>query len=187
MNARTLAFLALIPAAAAAQGYADLGQSTAGFLPVTPPANFEFPADHAPHPGFRIEWWYVTANLQGPDGTPYGAQWTLFRQALTPGPDRSGWQSPVVWMGHAAATSATEHRFAETFARGGIGQAGVTLGPFAAWIDDWTLTGDDDLSRLQMIAAGDDFSYDLALAADTPPVPQGENGYSMKSPQGQAS
>ena len=33
-------------------------------------------------------------------------------------------------MAHAAATSATAHRFAETFARGGIGQAGVTLAPF---------------------------------------------------------
>ena len=58
-----------------------------GFTPVTAPADLAFPRDHAPHPGFRIEWWYVTANLAGPDGTPYGAQWTLFRQAMAPAPD----------------------------------------------------------------------------------------------------
>ena len=140
MNAKALAFLLFLPAAASAQGYAGLGTGAAGFTPVTAPAALAFPRDHAPHPGFRIEWWYVTADLTGPDGTPYGAQWTLFRQATVPGPDRPGWSSPDLWMGHAAATSATEHRFAETFARGGIGQAGVTLDPFHAWIDDWTMT-----------------------------------------------
>lgn len=186
MNARFLALLALLPTSALAQGYAGLGEQATGFTPVTPPAHLSFPADHAPHPGFRIEWWYVTANLAGPDGTAYGAQWTLFRQALVPGPDRPGWESPVVWMGHAAATSAGEHRFAETFARGGIGQAGVTPAPFAAWIDDWSLAG-TDIDHLAMRAAGDGFAYDLRLAATTPPVPQGDNGYSLKSPEGQAS
>lgn len=186
MNASLLALALLLPGAALAQGYAGLGDQASGFTPVTPPAHLAFPADHGPHEGFRIEWWYVTANLTGPDGTPYGAQWTLFRQALAPGPDKPGWDSPAVWMGHAAATSAGEHRFAETFARGGIGQAGVTPEPFAAWIDDWTLAG-PDINHLAMRAAGEGFAYDLTLTATTPPVPQGVGGYSLKSPEGQAS
>ena len=28
----------------------------------------EFPADHARHPDYRIEWWYYTGNLEGGDG-----------------------------------------------------------------------------------------------------------------------
>ncbi|MFO1210594.1 MAG: lipocalin-like domain-containing protein [Amaricoccus sp.] len=185
--------LALLPAAAAPQGYAGLDAPAAGFAPVTAPALLSFPRDHGPHPDFRLEWWYVTANLTGPDGTAYGAQFTLFRQATAPGPEAPGWQSNQIWMGHAAATSATSHRFAETFARGGIGQAGAAAAPFHAWIDAWDLAatppppGADALARLRLTAAGDGFAYDLALAADTPPVAEGEAGYSVKSTAGQAS
>ena len=184
----TLAVQALaLPALAAAQGYAGLATDAEGFAAVTPPARLAFPRDHGPHPDFRIEWWYVTADLEGPDGTPYGIQWTLFRQAMAPG-DRPGWESPQVWMAHAAATSATDHRFAETFARGGVGQAGVALSPFRAVIDDWSMTGpDDSLAALTLCAEGKGFAYDLHLATDRPPVPQGDNGYSVKSARGQAS
>lgn len=66
-------------AAAHAQGFAGLGQTTDGFDLPAPETRFVFPEDHGPHNTFRIEWWYVTANLQTSDGTPYGIQWTLFR------------------------------------------------------------------------------------------------------------
>ena len=66
---------------ALAQGFAGLGMSGQGFAPVTPGKTFAFPADHGPHPDYRIEWWYVTANLVDSAGVAYGAQWTLFRQA----------------------------------------------------------------------------------------------------------
>ena len=89
-----------------------------------------FPEDFGAHPDFRIEWWYLTANLKDASGNSYGAQWTLFRQAMEPGPEREGWSNQQVWMGHAAVTSAAEHLFAETLARGGIGQAGVTAHHF---------------------------------------------------------
>ena len=85
-----------------------------------------FPEDFGAHPGFRIEWWYLTANLKDASGASYGAQWTLFRQAMEPGLEREGWSNQNVWMGHAAVTSAAEHLFSETLARGGIGQAGVS-------------------------------------------------------------
>jgi predicted secreted hydrolase len=185
--------LALVPGAAAPQGYAGLDTGGAGFAPVTAPARLAFPRDHGPHPGFRLEWWYVTANLTGPDGTGYGAQWTLFRQATAPGPGEPGWSSNQIWMGHAAVTSASLQRTAETFARGGIGQAGVEAAPFHAWIDAWDLAataapaGADALARLRLTAAGDGFAYDLALSTDRPPVLQGDAGYSVKSTAGQAS
>lgn len=186
----SLAALALpgaLPGSLSAQGYAGLGTDAEGFAAVTPGTRLVFPRDHGPHPDFRIEWWYVTAVLSGPGGTAFGAQWTLFRQAMAPG-ERPGWASPQVWMAHAAVTTATDHRFAETFARGGIGQAGVSLSPFRAVIDDWSLLGDDDsLAALALHAGGPGFAVDLALATDRPPVPQGDAGYSVKSDAGQAS
>jgi predicted secreted hydrolase len=57
------AWLAL-GAVARAQGFAGLDEKADGFARVTPGRAFSFPADHGPHPEFRIEWWYVTANMR---------------------------------------------------------------------------------------------------------------------------
>ena len=119
------------------KGFAGLGNQAAAFKPVVPGRAFSFPADHGPHDGFRIEWWYVTANLKDDQGNEFGAQWTLFRSALNAAPEQAGWGNPIIWLGHAAVTSATVHHAAERYARGGVGQAGVNLTPFSAWIDDW--------------------------------------------------
>ena len=169
-----------------AQGFGGLGRDTSGFSQVTPGRAFAFPQDHGAHPGFRTEWWYVTANLKDKAGVVYGAQWTLFRQAMEPGEEREGWRSQIAWMGHAAVTTANEHLFREIFARGGVGQAGVSEQPFRAWIDDWTLAAQSDQS-LSMSAHGDGFRYALTLTSDKPAVLQGDGGFSRKSPQGQAS
>ena len=53
----------------------------------------------------------------------------------------SSWDNSQIWMGHAAVTDRNSHYFAEKFARGGVQQAGVTMEPFNAWIDDWNLKG----------------------------------------------
>ncbi|MFD3191435.1 lipocalin-like domain-containing protein [Sedimentitalea sp. HM32M-2] len=190
MNVKAL-FLVLsliLPAPAAAQGFADLGSAANAFAVPQPDTVLRFPADHGAHPDFRIEWWYLTATLTGADGRPYGVQWTLFRSAMRPG-EAPGWRSPQLWMGHAALTSATEHHVAERVARGGIGQAGVQADPFRAWIDDWTMQGTDKggLNRLSLTARGAAFRYELDLQADAPLVLHGDRGYSVKSAAGQAS
>ncbi|TNC48310.1 iron ABC transporter permease [Rubellimicrobium rubrum] len=181
MNARAL-LLALWPLAAQAQGFAGLGTSIEGYALPQPGTEFAFPADHGAHPAFRIEWWYVTANLQAEDGTPYGLQWTLFRSALAPG----GSEEAQVWMGHAAVTTPEGHFVTERLARGGTGQAGVVADPFEAWIDEWRLAG-DDLETATLSAQGPDFGYDVTLTAQGPIVLQGDQGYSVKSEDGQAS
>ncbi|KHQ54545.1 lipocalin-like domain-containing protein [Mameliella alba] len=185
MNARLIAFLLLWPVAALGQGFAGLGTDATGFAIPAPDPVFDFPADHGPHPDYRIEWWYVTANLAGPDGTDYGVQWTLFRSALAPG-EGEGWISPQVWFAHAAVTTPGAHHVAERFARGGIGQAGVTAQPFDAWIDDWQMTG-ETLDKVTLTASGTEFRYDLRLAAQGPLVFHGDRGFSVKSAEGQAS
>src|SRR6516162_2814932 len=92
-----LALLSLKGRRALAQGFAGLAESAQGYAQVTPGRHFSFPADHGPHPDFRIEWWYVTANLVDGDGAAYGAQWTLFRQALAPGERSEGWDNQQIW------------------------------------------------------------------------------------------
>lgn len=192
MNARVLFTVFLLLASPAlAQGFAGLGGDAAGFAMPQRGVALSFPQDHGAHPAYRIEWWYLTANLKGADGKDYGAQWTLFRSALAP-EDKPGWQSPQLWMGHAALTTPSTHYSAERVGRGGIGQAGVGLAPFAAAIDDWNMTSKaapkaDPLSALAVTAGGEGFSYRLDLVARGPLVRQGEQGYSVKSAQGQAS
>ena len=186
MIARALLFVLLVAAGAArGQGFAGLGTDAEGFALPERGAAITFPEDHGAHPEFRIEWWYLTANLQAADGARYGVQWTLFRTALAPR-EAGGWQSPQLWMGHAGLTTASRHHHAERLARGGVGQAGVTAEPFAAWIDDWRVAG-PSLSEVTVTASGPGFGYALDLDAEGPFVFHGEDGYSVKSAEGQAS
>ena len=124
-----------------AQGFAGLGAEAEGFAVPSRETRLSFPADHGAHPNFRIEWWYLTANLSDAEGRGYGVQWTLFRTALAPA-ETEGWSSPNLWLGHAALTTAERHFVEERRARGGIGQAGAAADPFAVWIDEWRIEGD---------------------------------------------
>ena len=189
VRAVLVAFLVVIAAAggALAQGFAGLGSAASdGFATPQRDRALRFPADHGAHPAFRIEWWYITANLRTDDGRDLGVQWTLFRSALAPEAGQ-GWAAPQIWMGHAAVTTATGHFTAERLARGGIGQAGAVASPFRAWIDGWEMAGDPATGPVALRAAGVDFAYDLTLAASRPLVAHGDGGYSEKSDSGQAS
>jgi len=168
-----------------AQGFAGLGAASDDFAQPEPRA-FVFPQDHGAHPDFRIEWWYITANLTDADGVPMGIQWTLFRSARALA-DAGSWQSAQAWMGHAAVTTPDDHRVSERLARGGTGQAGVQTTPFSAWIDDWAFEGDDGWQSMALRASGASFNYDLNLTAGGPLVAHGDNGFSVKSEAGQAS
>ncbi|WP_406644747.1 lipocalin-like domain-containing protein [Aliisedimentitalea scapharcae] len=178
-----LAFL--MPLAALAQGFAGLGTQADGFAIPDRSTVLRFPQDHGAHPQYRIEWWYLTANLRDDTGQAYGVQWTLFRSALRPD-DTPGWKNGQLWMGHAALTTSDQHYVAERLARGGIGQAGVTAVPFSAWIDEWQMAG-ATLDNVSLRASGSEFSYDLSLQARGPLVLHGTHGYSVKSASGQAS
>ena len=184
MNARTVLqfLLCVLPSLAVAQGFAGLGQATGEYALPDPKVRFTFPDDHGPHPKFRVEWWYVTANLKDTDGVDYGVQWTLFRNALSP----SGRPEDQAWMGHAAVSTPAGHLFSERLSRGGIEQASVTAAPFEAFIDEWRMAG-PDLADVSITAQSHQFRYDLELSSEGPFVPHGENGHSVKSFEGQAS
>jgi len=193
---------------ASSQGFAGLGSEAKGFREAGPGIDLRFPEDHGPHPDFRIEWWYLTANLEDATGEPLGVQWTLFRQAQQPPAERletpGAWAAEQLWMAHMAVSRGDTHRVAERFARSDSqasdperDPAGVTASPFRAWLDHWTLisrigpTGGDRLDRLTLSArAGPDddrFGYRLDLEAQGPLVRHGENGFSQKAADGEGS
>ena len=185
--------LALVAVLAHAQdSLGDLRDPGIGFAQVTPGKTLQFPLDHGAHPDYRIEWWYLTANLSDGDGRQWGLQWTLFRQALSPQPVNSGWNSNQIWMGHAAITTPDGHYHEQRFARGGIGQAGVEQisdrGNFNAWIDDWEWRSSSaDLLPATLKFSVDDHDVIMLLEQTGQLVANGIEGYSQKSAQGQAS
>ena len=173
-------------------GLAVLAQSADAYAQARPGQPLIFPRDHGPHPDFRIEWWYLTANLRDPAGQRYGAQWTLFRLAVQPqGTATTGGtsQNNQVFMAHMAITTPTEHLSFQRYARGGGPQgetrAGVTARPFSAWLDDWSLrsTGDDWLP-LEVRARQGDNSLHLQLQSTAPLILQGDAGFSAKHADG---
>ena len=118
----------------------------------------------------------------GPDGTPYGLQWTLFRTALAPGgaPERPALDGPRR-RHHARppTTSPSASRAAAPARRAS------TPDPFEAWIDEWRFAGIDDGT---LTAQGRGLGLRPRPRRDQGPlVLQGDGGYSVKSEDGQAS
>ncbi len=172
--------------------FAVLAQSAEGYAEARPDQALKFPRDHGPHPGFRIEWWYLTANLQDTSGKPYGAQWTLFRLAAQPPglhEAKNPWQSEQVYMAHFAITTPRGHSAFQRYSRGGehgdAARAGVNAMPFTAWLDDWSLqsTGSDWLP-MEVRARQDNHAIRFDLEGTGPLVLQGEEGFSQKHPNG---
>lgn len=152
------------------------------FEPVVKGEPIIFPKDYGEHPEYLAEWWYLTANLTTETGKEIAVQWTLFRMA-TSDEELSGWKTPQMYMAHAVITAKDKIWATERFARGGIGQAGVRLKPFRAWLDNWSwraatsepFPGDLEFSDDNMLAR-------LHIKQDGPIVLQGDKGYSKKHP-----
>jgi predicted secreted hydrolase len=171
------------------------GVAEEGFLRAAGPREFSFPADHAQHPGFRNEWWYLTGNLDADDGRHYGYQLTFFSIALKPPgaaqQPASAWDSNTLWMAHFAVTDRagnTHHAF-ERFSRGNPGLAGVDAAtgaagsPWRVWLDDWRVDGShtEDSFPWHLQAGEGDLQLSLQLQAGKAPVLQGDAGLSRKS------
>lgn len=184
-------FVALIAGVlimAASSGDLAAGE-TPGFLQVTGPCRLEFPRDHAPHPGFRTEWWYYTGNLKSETGRQFGYQLTFFRYQLTPfgGAARwpnppSAWRSRQIYTAHAAVSdiSAKRHLQAERSGRQALGIAG-----WVQWGSDvtlyhrgWSAVIFPNAHRITV--RDDDFGFELDLIPSKPPARHGIDGYSRK-------
>ncbi len=185
-------FFDFVYLARAQDPYELLRQEAAGFETVVAGREFIFPVDHFPHESFKIEWWYLTANLEDSEGNDYGVHWTLFRQAMNPRSNLGGWQSNQTWMAHSALSTPTGFSFSQRFSRGGIGQAGVATSSdgihFEAWMDDWVWKG-SGLSPIpgNLYATTPEGRFELSMSSSNQWVLQGDAGFSQKSEHGQAS
>ena len=161
---------------------------TSGFKKAIEPRTFSFPADHGPHDGYAVEWWYFTGNLTASNGRELGYQFTLFRSAIVPPtedvPTSSAWRSDAAFMGHLAVTDVTGQRFFahERFSREAIGLAGAQAAPFRVWLDDWQVQSDDPaVQSMRLVASEGEIGLDLTLDSSQPPLLQGDAGLSQKS------
>lgn len=110
----------------------DLLQSSAddlsSYAKPTVDTQIEFPDAHQPKKAYRIEWWYLTANLRTETGQTLGTQWTLFRVAI----DHKHW-----YFAHSALADLQFHHSAFRSGREELGNVIIAQQPFSARIDDW--------------------------------------------------
>jgi predicted secreted hydrolase len=158
----------------------EANASNKAFANVIPGYNITFPLDHSSHPEFAVEWWYITANLTDKQNTPYALQWTLFRFASDT--QSTPWSDAQQYMGHVGLRDGKQAWFEERFARGGVGNAGISSIPFNAFIDDWQWLAQTS----EMFPSTLKFTIDtqikisLDFTTDKPFALHGEQGFSRK-------
>jgi predicted secreted hydrolase len=160
-----------------------------GFMQVTGPCRFSFPADHGPHTDYRTEWWYYTGNVTDGDNRRFGFQLTFFRSGLRPPDERKQWPDPAsawrtdqIYLAHAAISDigGGRHLQAERMARPVLSMAGVDQvgGMVTIHLHGWQAVISPQGHRLQ--ASADAFALTLDLTSDKPVVMHGDGGYSRK-------
>ena len=154
------------------------------FSIVKPDVALSFPADYGAHPNFRTEWWYVTGWLETANKKPLGFQITFFRSATEH--DRSNpsaFAPSQLIIGHAAlsdpAVGKLQHD--QRSARAGFGLAYAKIGETDVKLDDWQLQRSVDGSYVARVPTRD-FTLQLKLVPNSPPMLQGDRGYSRKGP-----
>jgi predicted secreted hydrolase len=158
-----------------------------GFRRAVEPRAFDFPADHGPHPEYRIEWWYFTGNLMADEGRRFGYQLTFFRRALAAGPvsRSSAWGARQVYMAHFALTDVGGGRFHAfgRFSRAALELAGARSRPFRAWVEKWEAgSAGEAFLPLRLRAEEEGVSIDLTLTSSKDVVFHGDRGLSVKGP-----
>jgi predicted secreted hydrolase len=155
---------------------------------VLPDTRLRFPHDHGAHPGFRTEWWYITGWLARDDGREAAFQVTFFRvRTLHPEANPSRFAPTHLMLAHAALALPERGTLlhGERSGRIATGLAGAEVGDTRVWVgpaaDRWLLERDPATDRYRTRVRTADFSFDLALAPDGPPLLQGEAGFARRS------
>jgi predicted secreted hydrolase len=146
-------------------------------------APLAFPRDHASHPDYRTEWWYVTGWLRDDGGGEFGIQVTFFRNRPRVAEDNpSRFAARELVFAHAAIADPRHGRLRhdQRAARSGFGLAGADTDRARVWIDDWSLALDGDAYVVRIRAA--EFAFDLRFASTQAVLLQGDAGLSRKGP-----
>lgn len=156
-----------------------------GWTRVLPGVELEYPRDHGAHFDHRIEWWYVTGQLEAADGRAFGFQFTVFRSGLggAPEPDASPLRATQVLAGHLAVTDVQGQRtrFAERLRRAGSPLAHAAREDLDLAVEDWSLRrSPDDRLRIEAADPASGIGLALELEPEKPLVLHGADGYSSK-------
>jgi predicted secreted hydrolase len=150
------------------------------FPTVTPGKVLEFPRDAGSHPEYRVEWWYVTGQLETRRGA-MGFQVTFFRLRNPDAEANPSRFSPKqLLFAHAALADPAQGRLLhdQRSARALEGLVEAKAGDTAVRIDDWMLERAGGAYRARVAAA--DFALELTLTPTQPVLPQGDRGFSRK-------
>ncbi|MCX7257002.1 MAG: carotenoid 1,2-hydratase [Polaromonas sp.] len=171
---------------------AGLAGCTAGLTGWSDPARalplktLAFPRDRGAHPGFRIEWWYITGQAvsSAADRRQFGFQVTFFRtrvegtQGMT-----SRFAAQQLLFAHAAITDVAGQKLwhDQRIARSGFGVASASEQDMALKLRDWSLTASG--GRYKADLPSSDFSIQLQFAETQSVLLQGNQGLSGKGPE----
>jgi predicted secreted hydrolase len=159
------------------------------FGPLDPKQKLSFPRDHGSHDDARVEWWYVTGQLDTASGKRLGFQLTFFRTGIADEPKgarTSAFAARDLFLAHFARTDVTAgtFRFSERIHRTGVGAAFAREDRLDVANEDWRL--EEVGGRLILYAEGGGEEVSLVLTPEKPPVVHGEGGLSRKGPEGDA-
>ena len=156
--------------------------SVLSFDSVTPGKKIEFPRDAGAHLGHRIEWWYVTGNLETKRG-PMGFQVTFFRWR-NPDADAnpSRFSPKQLLFAHAALADPSKGKLLadQRSARIVEGVAYASAADTDVAIDDWRLAREGTGYRARI--PGETFALELDFMPTQPVMLQGDRGFSRKGP-----
>lgn len=153
------------------------------------PRALRFPEDFGAHPDTRTEWWYITGQLLAGAQT-YGFQVTFFRSRTDVAPGHaSRFAARQLIFAHAAVTDLPNRKLLhdQRIAREGFEIARAASGDTAVKLRDWSLVreGPVDASRYRTRVGSEHAGFSLALdlLAASPPLLQGQAGFSRKGPR----
>ena len=173
-------------------------QSPEGYLVPQLNPKLSFPAAHGSHPGYRIEWWYLTGHLfakseeEPTRSRRFGIQATFFRLAQRSGMkdvEGAAFGTSQLYLAHMALTDVDGKRFyhEERLNREGW-DASAKVGDLDVHNGNWSLRRVEGLAALDategsMTLRGSilsDVSFDLLLEPSKSSVLFGEKGVSRK-------
>jgi len=170
--------------------------NTQDFAIAKAPYEFNFPRDHAAHPGYQSEWWYYTGHVRTKAGRRFGYELTFFRVGLRAGDPRptatqSKWRGNELYPAHFALTDEQGKTFfhVDRFAREALGMGSASETQLDVKADDWWLRGSPqgaaDLERMTMHASQETpqgrNAIDFVQMPEKKPAVHGMDGVSRKA------
>lgn len=161
-----------------------------GFRVPQPGTVLKFPRDHASHPDYKIEWWYLTGHLYASTGERFGYQATFFRNGLEPSDSLSGqpFNNGQLHLTHMAVTDVSGESFyyEQKFSREGW-DAYARTDRLEIRHGNWSLEADKEVNTLRLRSSiSSDVLMELQMVPEKPLLRFGGDGTSRKGPAPEA-